>query len=70
MSDSSETQRTVDCQAPLSMGFPRQEYWSWLLFPSPGDRPDTGIEPTPTVAAGLFTPASLVTQQVKNPPAM
>ena len=33
------------CQAPLSMGFPRQEYWSGLPFPSPGDLPDPGIEP-------------------------
>ena len=32
-------------QAPLSMGFPRQEYWSGLPFPSPGDLPDPGIEP-------------------------
>ena len=30
---------------PLSMGFPRQEYWSGLPFPSPGDLPDPGIEP-------------------------
>ena len=36
---------TVACQAPLSMGFSRQEYWSGLLFPSPGDLPDTGIDP-------------------------
>ena len=36
---------TVACQAPLSMGFSRQEYWSWLPFPSPGDLPDPGIEP-------------------------
>ena len=35
---------TVVCQAPLSMGFSRQEYWSGLLFPSPGDFPDPGIE--------------------------
>ena len=35
----------VACQAPLSMGFPRQEYWSGLLFPSLGDLPDPGIEP-------------------------
>ena len=35
----------VACQAPLSMGFPRQEYWSVLPFPSPGDLPDPGIEP-------------------------
>ena len=35
---------TAACQAPLSMGFPRQEYWSELPFPSPGDLPDPGIE--------------------------
>ena len=34
----------VACQAPLSMGFSRQEYWSGLPFPSPGDHPDPGIE--------------------------
>ena len=33
-------------QAPLSMGFPRQEYWSGLLFPSPEDLPDSRIKPT------------------------
>ena len=36
---------TVAYQAPLSMGFSRQEYWSGLPFPSPGDLPDSGIEP-------------------------
>ena len=36
---------TVVCQAPLSMGFPRKEYWNALLFPSPGDLYDPGIEP-------------------------
>ena len=36
---------TVACQAPLSMGFSRQEYWSGLPFPSPEDLPDSGIEP-------------------------
>ena len=35
---------TVACQAPLSMGFPRQEYWSGLPFPSPGDLRNLGIE--------------------------
>ena len=35
---------TVARQAPLSMGFSRQEYWSGLPFPSPGDLPDPGIE--------------------------
>ena len=36
---------TVAHQAPLSMGFPRQEYWSGLPFPSPGDLPDTRMNP-------------------------
>ena len=41
---------TVAYQAPLSMGFSRQEYWSGLPFPSPGDLPDPGIEPeSPTL---------------------
>ena len=52
---------TVARQAPLSMGFSRQKYWSGLLFPSPGDLPDPGIEPmslvSPTVAGGFFTTA-------------
>ena len=37
---------TVAPQAPLSMGFFRQEYWSRVPFPSPGDLPDSGIKPT------------------------
>ena len=41
---------TVAYQAPLSMGLSRQEYWSWLPFPSPGDLPDPGIKPrSPTL---------------------
>ena len=39
------TQWTVACQASLSMGFSRQEYWSGLPFPTPGDLPKPGIEP-------------------------
>ena len=39
------TLSTVACQIPLSMGFSRQENWSELPFPSPGDLPDPGIEP-------------------------
>ena len=47
---------TVACQTPLSMGFPRQEYWSGLPFPSPGHLPDPGIEPaSPELAGGFFT---------------
>ena len=46
---------TVACQAPLSMGFPRQEYWSGLPFPSPGDLPNPGIKPTClALARGFF----------------
>ena len=40
-----QTPWTVARQAPLSMGFSRQEYWSGLPFPSAGDLPDPGIEP-------------------------
>ena len=36
---------TAACQAPLYMGFSRQEYWSGLPCPPPGDLPDPGIEP-------------------------
>ena len=36
---------TVACQTPLSIGFPRQEYWSGLPFPCSGDLPDPGMEP-------------------------
>ena len=39
------TPGTAACQAPLSMGFSRQEYWSGLPFLSPGDLPNPGIEP-------------------------
>ena len=44
LSDSG-TPRTVACQAPLSMEFSRQEYWSGLPFPCPGDLPNPRIEP-------------------------
>ena len=44
---------TVACQAPLSMIFFRQEYWSELPFPSPGDLPDAGIERTSPVSPAL-----------------
>ena len=47
---------TVACQAPLSMGFSRQEYWSGLPFPSPGDLRDPGIEPrSPALQADTLT---------------
>ena len=44
------------CQAILSMEFPRQDYWSRLPFPSPGDLPHPGIEPpSPVLEGGFFT---------------
>ena len=50
---------TVAHQVPLSIGFSRQEYWSGLLCPPPGDLPNPGIEPTslmsPALAGGFFT---------------
>ena len=55
----SVTPWTVACQALLSKGFPRQEYWSRLPFLPPGDLPDPGIKPAP--------PGGSV---VKNPPPM
>ena len=45
---------TVVLQAPLSMGFPRQEYWSGLPFPSPEDLPDPRIKPVSPALAGRF----------------
>ena len=52
---------TVACQAPLSMEFSRQEHWSGLPFPPPGDLPILGIEPTSltstALAGGFFTTA-------------
>ena len=47
---------TIACQAPLPMGFSKQEYWSGLPFPSPGDFPDRGFEPmSPALVGGFFT---------------
>ena len=69
----------------MSMGFSRQEYWSGLPFPSPGDLPDPGIKPVSPALQGDSLPdslfylfpflyvklwASLVAQMVKNLPAM
>ena len=57
----------MDCRAPLSMGFSRQEHWSGLTFPSPGDLPNPGIEPVSLVLAGGFftTSATFVTSNTK-----
>ena len=56
MSDCFVISWTVAHQVPLSMGFPRQEYWSDLPFSSPGALPAPGIEPkSPALAGGFFT---------------
>ena len=56
MSHSFATQWILTHQAPLSMGFPRQEYWNGLPFLSPGDLPHSGIEPvSPELTDGFFT---------------
>ena len=56
MSDSFETSWTVGRQAPLWMGFSRQEYWNGLPFPFPGDLPDPGIEPMSPTWQAAFLP--------------
>ena len=63
------TPQTVARQATLSMGFSREEYWSGLPFPSPGDLPDSGIEPTsfiPPVLAGRFFTTSATWEAFQN----
>ena len=56
MPNSFVTPWTVAYQTPLSTGFPRQKYWSGLPFPSPGDLPNPGFEPTsPALSGGFFT---------------
>ena len=74
MSDSFAAPWTVPCQAPLSMGFSRQEYWSGLPLPSPGDFPDPVIESASLALAGRFftikplgkSPKSTIFQLKKN----
>ena len=52
--DSVLTPWTIAPQAPLSMGFPKQEHWRGLPFPSPGDLPYPGTEPVSPPLAGRF----------------
>ena len=49
----SATLWTIACQAPLFVGFSRQEYWSGLPCPLPGDLSDPEIEPTPLMSPAL-----------------
>jgi len=66
MSDSAKPW-TVAHQAHLSMGFSRQEYWSGLPYPPPGDLPDPGIEPRSPALQGVdLTPATMCPQTHKR----
>ena len=68
-SDSFATPWTVSRHTPLSMEFPRQEDWSGLLVPSPGDLPDSRMEPvSPALAGGFLTtePQSLSSSPVQQ----
>ena len=79
MYDSLATPWMVANQAPLSMGFSRQEYWSGLPFPSPGNLPDPGIEPgAPALQAEALpseppekplqvTVSQVLTQEITSP---
>ena len=63
VSDSFVTQWSVACQVPLSMGFSRQEYWSGLPFPPPGDLPDPRIKTmlltSPALAGRFFSTGTI-----------
>ena len=62
-----ETAWTPAYQAPLPMEFSRQEYWSGLPFPSPGDLPDTGVElmsPVSPAFAERFFTASITWEEI------
>ena len=58
---------TVAHQAPLSTGFSRQEHWSGLPFPPPGDLPDAGIEPT-SLSSPALAGGSLLLGHLGSPP--
>ena len=60
------TPGTVARQAPLSMGFSRQEYWSGLPFPPPEDLPDPGIEPV-SLASPALAGRFLTTRATREP---
>ena len=70
MTDSFVVPWTVACQAPLFMGFPKQEYWSGLPFPPPGDLPDPKIKTLslvfPALADGFSSIESLGKPNILN----
>ena len=55
----------VGCQAPLSVGFPRKEYWNGLPFPLPEDLPNPGMEPVSCIS---FTAGRLFTTELSGKP--
>ena len=60
---------TVACQVPLSMGFSRQENWSGLPFPSPGDLPNPGIKPgSPALQADALSSEPPGNPEEEEPP--
>ena len=63
MSESFATPWTVAHQTPLSMGFPRQEYWSGLPFSPLGDFPDPGMESASPALTGVFFTAETARHQ-------
>ena len=68
LSDWTELNWSVARQAPLSMGFPRQEYWSGFLFPPLGDLPNPGIESTsPSFVGRLFFFFYIYTEPLGKP---
>ena len=67
MSDSFATPWTIAHQAPLSMGFPRQEFGAGLSFPSPRDPPDPWVEFTAPAASPALQADSLLLNQQGNP---
>ena len=63
-----ETPQTVARHVPLSMGFPRQERWTGLPFPSPGDHPNPGVESTsPASQSPILQADSLLTELLGKP---
>ena len=68
LSDWTELNWSVACQTPLSMGFPRQEYWSGFLFPPLGDLPNPGTESTsPSFVGRLFFFFYIYTEPLGKP---
>ena len=72
VSGSSATPWTVTHQAPLSMGFPRQEYWNGLPLPSPGYHPEPGIKPrSPALRAdSLLSAAAAAAKSLQSCPTL